>query len=92
VKTPKTTDDGKFKIYWLTFRMPVMGDENILGPETRMAVSTQGGPKDAIEACRKYHRGCKIVCVQDRIQAAAGIKVPVDKIPEQKKAWPGGGA
>lgn len=64
-----------WETFLVAFQMPVFGTEGLYHKEIkRMLVSTQGGADDAKEACTKYHSGCRIVVVLDRLSRSGGLE------------------
>ena len=68
--------NGGFEIFTVKYRLPVFGTEGReFHPETHeFLVSTQGGKKDAEEACKKYHPGCKVELVMTRMETLCNLE------------------
>ena len=64
----KNTDEKKWELFHVGYRLPKFGTENEYLPEIHtFKVSTQGGIMDAKETCERFHKGCKIVQVLDNL-------------------------
>lgn len=72
---------SNFEIFHVTYRMPKFGTENEYQDETHLfMVSTPNGKKDAINACERFHKGCKVESVYTYMEILAGV----DKIQASK--------
>ena len=66
----------KWETFLVVYQMPVFGTDGLYNKEIkRMLVSTQGGVSDAKAACTKYHPGCRIVVVLDRLSRSSDLEV-----------------
>lgn len=79
---PKSPPNG-WDIFTITYKLPMFGSDpdhpTYADKEIIMMVGTQGGRSDAEEACKKYHKGCQILMIQNFMEATADIKVPYKK-------------
>lgn len=67
--------DKQMEVFVVKYRQPKFGTENEFSDDVKtMMVATAGGRKDAEEACRKYHPGCKIDVVMTRLEELAGVE------------------
>ena len=69
-------NNGGFEIFTVKYRLPVFGTEGReFHPELHeFLVNTKGGRKDAEEACRKYHPGCKVELVMTRMETLCNLE------------------
>lgn len=64
-----------WETFLVAFQLPIFGTDGLYNKETKsMLISTQGGARDAKVACTKYHPGCRIVAVLDRLSRTAGLE------------------
>ena len=64
-----------WETFLVAFQMPIFGTDGLYNKEIkRMMVCTQGGASDAKAACAKYHSGCRIVAVLDKLAISGGLE------------------
>lgn len=65
----------RWETFLVAFQAPAFGTDGLYNKEIKhMLVSTQGGISDAKEACMKYHPGCRVVAVIDRLSVLGGLE------------------
>ena len=77
--------NGGFEIFYVKYQLPKFGTEGEFQEEEHLfIVSTCGGRKDAIKACESYHKNCRVVSAQSRLEELCGVKV-LEKNKSTKK-------
>ena len=74
-KTKKTDDTDKYEIWTVSYQTPKFGCEGEFNKDiVHMLVASYLGRDDATETCRRFHRGCRIICTLNRLEYATGLE------------------
>lgn len=74
-----------FEIFYAKYQLPKFGTEGEFQDEEHtFIVSTKGGRNDAKKACEYYHKNCRVISVQSRLEVLCNVNVPIKKKSSKK--------